>query len=87
MAARHFGFYDDWKNELLTCPTCGWVGNFEQGSVEYHDELMDSSCPACPYPDAPMLAIVTFPTMEETAANCDKLTEKQKQEFRSRRER
>jgi hypothetical protein len=37
-----------------------------------HDELMDCSCPKCDVFDAPMLAIVSYPTLEELRANQDK---------------
>lgn len=78
MSARHFGYYDDWKTATLTCPKCGWSGTFEQGDVEHYEELMDSSCPACKWPDAPMLAIVPYPTTEESKANWDKLSDEEK---------
>ena len=78
MSARHFGYYDDWKTAILTCSKCGWSGTFEQGDVEHYEELMDSSCPACKWPDAPMLAIVSYPTTEESKANWDKLSDEEK---------
>lgn len=78
MSAKQFFYYDDWKMEVLTCPICGWAGTAEQGSVNYHDGLMESSCPICPWPDCPTLAIVRFPTLEEMEANIDKLSDEQK---------
>lgn len=30
---------------MLECAQCGWQGTFEQGIVDYFQELMDSSCP------------------------------------------
>ena len=63
--ANHFDFYDDWRAATLVCPRCGWKGRFDQGSVELHEELMDSSCPRCPWTEAPMLAIVSYPVIEE----------------------
>jgi hypothetical protein len=48
--AKQFAYYDDWKSEPLECPKCGWKGTFEEGGVEAHRELMDSSCPRCPGP-------------------------------------
>jgi hypothetical protein len=72
MSAQRFNYFDDWKTEILECPKCHWRGTFEQGSVEYYDELMDCSCPNCPVLDAPMLAIVSYPTLEELRANQDK---------------
>ena len=72
MGARHFNYFDDWKTEVLECPQCHWLGTFEQGAVEYYDELMDCHCPGCSGSDAPMLAIVSYPTLEEARANADK---------------
>jgi hypothetical protein len=65
MAARHFEYSDDWKTAELTCPECGWKGTFDEGSVEHHAELMDSSCPRCPLLEAPMLAIVNYPLRQD----------------------
>jgi len=72
MSARQFKDFDDYKSEILECPKCHWRGTFEQASVEYHDELMDCSCPKCDVFDAPMLAIVSYPTLEQLRANQDK---------------
>src|SRR5579871_878928 len=73
MSARHFNYFDDaWKTEILECPKCHWLGTFNEASVEYHDELMDSSCPKCDVFKTPMLAIVSYPTLEELRANQDK---------------
>lgn len=87
--AKQFGYYDDWKSEVLTCPQCGWKGTFEEGAVGYYNELMDSSCPRCEGSDTPMLAIVSYPTVGESRANWDKLSDLEKdyvegiQRFRS----
>jgi hypothetical protein len=40
--------------------------------VEYYAELMDCSCPNWDYFDAPMLAIVSYPTLEEALAHSDR---------------
>jgi hypothetical protein len=73
MSARHFNYFDDrWKTEVLECPKCHWQGVFEQASVGYYDELMDTSCPKCPGFHGPILAIVSYPTLEELRANQDK---------------
>jgi hypothetical protein len=71
MSARHFDHYFDdlWKTEVLECPKCHWLGTFEQGTVEYFDQLMDCHCPRCSSLEAPMLAIVSYPTLEELRAN------------------
>jgi len=86
MSSRHFSYYDNWKEVVLTCPSCGWSGTFNQGSVEYYEELADSSCPACEWADAPMLAIVSFPTLDETEANIDKLSVEEKSAFAERKQ-
>lgn len=46
---------------------------------------MDSSCPACDTLSSPMLAIVTFPTIEETEQNWTKATEEEKQFVHARK--
>ena len=72
MSARRFNYFDDYKAEILDCPKCHWFGTFEQGSVEYYAELMDCHCPKCDFRNTPMLAIVSYPTLEELRANQDK---------------
>lgn len=76
--AKHFGYYDDWKSAILECPRCGWKGKFDQGSVEHYAELMDSSCPRCDCPDAPKLASVSYPTIEESRTNWAKLSDEER---------
>lgn len=85
MPAKHFGYYENWRTHPLTCPKCGWTGSFEQGSMEHHKALMDSSCPMCSWEDAPMLAIVRFPTMAETEANIDRLSDEEKADYLERK--
>jgi len=82
--AKLFRYFEDWKTEVFTCPNCGWQGTFQEGDVEIHAELMDSSCPACPYKSAPMLAIVSWPTLEEYRENWDKVSEVDKAGVRLR---
>ncbi|MFB3892792.1 MAG: hypothetical protein ACE15C_12295 [Phycisphaerae bacterium] len=84
MAARHLSCFDDWKTAILTCPACGWRGRFDEGSVEYHSKLMDSSCPACA--DMPMLAVVFYPTIQEEEANIDRLSDEAKASLAGRKE-
>ena len=79
MPARHFAYYSEWESEILTCPNCGWRGTFIDGDTEHYEQLMDTSCPQCD--DAPMLAIVSYPTREETRANLDKLSPEEQQRF------
>jgi len=73
--SAHFAWYDDWKTPVLTCPRCGWQGTFNEGAVEEHDQLMDSSCPKC----WKLVAIVLYPTIAESRANWDKLSDVEKQ--------
>jgi hypothetical protein len=79
--AKRFSYYEDWKNEPLYCLKCGWTGTFESGEVELYTELMDCSCPRCSWPDSRILAIVTYPTLEETDANLDRLTDAERESF------
>ncbi len=68
-----FEYFDDrWKTEVLECEKCHWQGRFEEGAVGYYDELMDSSCPNCPGLYGPILAMVSYPTLEQLRANQDK---------------
>ncbi len=73
--AKLFRYYDDWKSEVFTCPDCDWTGTFEEGCVEIYAELMDSSCPICDYYSTPTLAIVSYPTLEESEQNWDKVSD------------
>ena len=75
MAAKHFDYYDNWKEEVLVCPECGWTGTFEEGVVDDHEQLMDSMCPQCDLLPGEMLAIVSYPTIAESKANWDKLSD------------
>lgn len=81
-----FNYYDDWKSAILECPRCGWKGTFDQGSVELYKELMDSSCPKCPWLDAPMLAIVNWPTIEESQQNWSRLSDSERAHVTARKE-
>lgn len=73
--AVHFGFYDDWRTAQLHCSKCGWRGAFQDGLVEYYNELIDCSCPQCDDLVAPILAIVSYPTTIEAYAQGEKLPE------------
>ena len=82
--AKHFAWYDDWKSAILECSRCGWKGTFHEGAVEHYEELMDSSCPDCA--DAPMLAIVSFPTIQESEDNWSQLSESERQHVTARKQ-
>ena len=83
MSARQFSYYSNWETETLTCPQCGWQGTFNEGDTELYEELMDSSCRQCD--EAPMLAIVSYPTLEEMEANFDKLSPAEQQSLKKRK--
>lgn len=80
LGVRHCNYFDNWQDEVLVCPRCGWRGKFKEGSVTYYRDLMDCGCPSCSTPiDTPLLAIVWHPTVEEAKAHWDQLTEDEKQ--------
>jgi hypothetical protein len=81
-----FRYYDDWKSTVLECPRCGWKGTFDQGDVELYDALMDSSCPQCSWPDAPKLACVSYPTIEESEQHWSELSEEERRSVTSRKQ-
>jgi hypothetical protein len=75
LSGREFNYFDDYKSAILECPTCHschWKGTFEQGFVEYYAQLMDTTCPRCDILKAPILAIVSYPSLEEARANSDR---------------
>lgn len=83
---EYFNYYDDWKSAVLECQRCGWKGCFDDGTVETYDDLMDCHCPKCAWPDAPMLAIVSYPTIKESEENWSKLSESERQRITDRKE-
>lgn len=72
MSARQFNYFDDYQSLILECPKCHWRGTFGEGSVETYEDLTDSACPKCNVFQAPVLAEVLYPTLEELRANADK---------------
>ncbi len=79
MGAVRLKYLGDWRTRILTCPICGWTGTFEEGLVEYHDYLQDCSCPGDhdqSFP--PMLAVLSYPTLEDYKENWDSLSEDEK---------
>ena len=80
MTARSFGYYDRWQDEVLVCTRCGWRGKFNEGLVDYYETLMDCTCPSClSLEESTMLAVVHYPSLEESKAQGDQLTEAEKQ--------
>lgn len=58
--ARQLGYYALEPSRRFQCK-CGWVGPFSDLWQEHSNELFDASCPNC----ETMLAIVSFPTLNE----------------------
>jgi len=83
--SKHFGWFDAWKTTPLTCARCGWTGTFEEGDVDHHESLIDSTCPKCDAADAPILAIVSLPTMDETEEHLSDLPPDEQEAFRGRK--
>lgn len=81
MAATVMKYFDDWRTRILTCPSCGWQGTFEQGSRDFFEMVMDSSCPYPNCPDNPMLAVVGYPTVEACIKNFERMEEPEKDFF------
>jgi len=76
MAALILDYFGDWKTRLLTCPVCGWTGTFREGLTEIYDALEDCECPGEHGSlDRPMLAILPFPTLEDSRQNWASLPE------------
>ena len=65
---------DDWESMVLECPRCGWKGTFYQGDVELFAELMDCKCPKCPWPNDPILAIVSYATLDDLERNWGRMS-------------
>lgn len=56
--ARIIAYNDYSKDHPLLCPVCGWQGSPQDGGiVEFHDDLLDVSCPCCDK----MILIVSYP--------------------------
>lgn len=44
--ARKLGYWEYDKDEIVTCPECGWSGRAGD-NVEYHSAVFDVSCRNC----------------------------------------
>lgn len=68
-------YYDGWETETFGCSKCGWSGKgaeCQQG--EMFRELYELDCPNC----CTTLTVITYPTIEESRANWDKVDEADK---------
>jgi hypothetical protein len=65
-------YYDNWENEQFDCPKCEWHG---PGSAlvlgDYNWDSAERLCPAC----EELITVVLHPTIEESRANWDKVSE------------
>lgn len=57
-----FRYYDNWDGSVMTCEKCGWKGKVGHNMTEIYEQLLDITCPKCDE----MLAIINFPTYQET---------------------
>jgi hypothetical protein len=61
-----------------------WKGSFGEGAARHYDALIDCSCPDCPWPDRPILAIVSYPTIQEAKENWSRLSESERKHVAAR---
>lgn len=64
--------YDNWQDEEFLCPACKWHGR--GSALVLGDYTLDSAerlCPAC----EECITVVLHPTIEESRANWDKVSE------------
>ena len=65
-------YYDNWQDEEFDCPACKWHG---PGSVlvlgDYTLDSAERLCPTC----EECITVVLHPTIEESRANWDKVSE------------
>ncbi|OKL39989.1 hypothetical protein [Pontibacter flavimaris] len=54
--------FADYKSSPLSCPACGWKGEGKDTCQNAGGTVMDLECPNC----FKMLAIISFPTYQET---------------------
>lgn len=70
-------YYDGWRNTAYSCTECGWAGSGSALKVgEVFDALAEFGCPACRH----TLLLVSHPTIQESRANWDRLTDQQRRQ-------
>lgn len=74
--SKHFNYYDDWKSAELSCDECNIKIMGRECPNEYFDELFELNCPQC----SKILGLVSHPTVEESRANWDKLSDLDKKQ-------
>lgn len=78
--SRTFAYYDDWRNQVVTCE-CGWRGPLRQEDAEPYAALLQLSCPECDR----SLAVVHYPSDEERLARANTLDGPERAELEERR--
>jgi hypothetical protein len=79
--ALHWNYYDSWRAAEVDCPDCKWHGHGEALFLgEPFQDLFELDCPKC----GKTIAIVGWPTLEESRANWSKLSESQRKEVEER---
>lgn len=59
--AKHFGWFEKWRQSPLRCEQCGWEGPLNSRTMGTYRDLQDFECPSC----EKILAIVAYPTDDE----------------------
>ena len=65
-------YYDNWREEQFDCPACKWHGPGSALSLgDYTLDCAERLCPVC----EEFITVVLHPTIEESRANWDKVSE------------
>ncbi len=68
-------YYGTWKEDTYVCDKCSWEGTGEQCTQgEMFKDLFEINCPSC----QERLDVVLYPTIEESCANWDKVSDQDK---------
>lgn len=77
------GFYGTWRTDEIQCSECDWKGKGEQCvQGEMFKELFELDCPNC----SRRLMAIPYPTIEESRANWDRVSEEDKRQVEAREE-
>ncbi len=68
-------FYGTWKEDTYVCGKCEWAGTGEECTQgEMFKDLFEIECPSC----KERVDVVLYPTIEDSRANWDKVSEEDK---------
>lgn len=71
-------YYDNWRDEEFDCPKCKWHGPGSALSLgDYTLDCAERVCPAC----EEFITVVLHPTIAESRANWDKVSEWDRKEI------